>query len=79
MGHMLDNNKHHVILITSDSQLQTWAWLEKKKLSLVSGILGLGLAFLTALLVAKIVLMLRVEELRPSVEFSEGARVEKSR
>merc|ERR1711942_370735 len=77
MGHMLNNKKHHVILITTDSQLQTWAWLERRKLSLVSGILGLGLVLFTALLVVKICLMFQIEELTSKAEISDGVGVEK--
>ena len=79
MGHKLDNNKHHVILITTESQLKTWAWLEKRKFSLVSAILGLGLVFFTALLVVKICLMFHIEELTSKAEISNRVWVEKSK
>ena len=79
MGHMLDNSKHHVILITTESQLKTWAWLEKRKFSLVSAILGLGLVFFTALLVVKICLMFHIEELTSKAEISNRVWVEKSK
>ena len=79
MGHILENSKHHVIFITTESQLQTWAWLEKRKLSLVSGILGLGLVFFTALLVVKICLMFHIEELTSKAEISNRVWVEKSK
>ena len=79
MGHKLDNNKHHVILITTESQLKTWEWLEKRKFSLVSAILGLGLVFFTALLVVKICLMFHIEELTSKAEISNRVWVEKSK
>ena len=61
------SGKHH--------ELQTWTWLDKNKMSLVTGILYCGIALLALLLLLKVVRIMIVEEVGTTLDGEKGKQV----